>query len=309
MYNEKYKLEYIEKKKSEAVMPNGYLEKQFEKTEFFENKLGKDLSEWTSKEIIEYYRFINCSVLSSLVVLNSQLSMYTQFMLQKNLVKDHQNHFLEISEKIIIERCINKSESMSKVISIEELYKFINRLDNYSDKFIILALFEGMKGNNFSEIINAKTSMIKDGYFILPDRKIKISKKLNDIAIESARQTEYNSFGIRRKVFTLSGDSDQIIKNYYNVKESSEFQKGRRIYIRVQKIIEHTGISNVVNANSIYISGQIYYIKQMAAKREMGVYEYMYSNYFQNDMQEKYGKSISSFRKKDFWGLYKEYLK
>ncbi len=312
MYNESYKNEYIKRKNEDSTVPTGYLERQFSKTSYFEERINKDVSEWTSKEIIEYYKFIGCSVLKTLVVLNSHLSQYTQWMLEKNLVKDHQNHFLEINDEIIINQCLNISVTKSKILLADDIYNGIQKLDNYCDKFMILALFEGIKGKDYSEIVNARTENFYSGYYICEknNRKMKVSKKLESIALSSAKEDEYTCFGSFNRTVPLFGDYDLIIKQYSNVQEnSSDFQKGRRIYIRIQKIINYIGWNKSVTANSIYISGQIHFIKEQSKIKNMSTYDYIYSKNFVHDMVKKYGDSAKRFRKKDFWELYKEYLK
>ena len=51
MYNEDLKKRYIDKKESEVVLAPNFLKNTFTKTEPFEEKLNKDVSSWTRKEI------------------------------------------------------------------------------------------------------------------------------------------------------------------------------------------------------------------------------------------------------------------
>ena len=76
-YNTDLKIQYIEEKSKEVIIPNNYLECQFNKTNKLESELDKDLSNFTVYEIIEYYKMLNVSSLDTLFPMNSQFSMYT----------------------------------------------------------------------------------------------------------------------------------------------------------------------------------------------------------------------------------------
>ena len=51
MYNDEIKRRYIKEKESTTNMPEGYLERQFNKSEDFENRLKKDISNFTMLEV------------------------------------------------------------------------------------------------------------------------------------------------------------------------------------------------------------------------------------------------------------------
>ena len=96
MFNAEYKERFIIEKNNESIIPKGYLEHQFKRVAEMENKLNKDVSNFTYYDIIEYYKMLNTHSIEYLAVLNSQFSLYTQWCLQQNLVNDGQNHFLEM---------------------------------------------------------------------------------------------------------------------------------------------------------------------------------------------------------------------
>ena len=95
MYNDTIKTRYIQEKSSTTNMPNGYLARMFNKTDSFESKLDKDISNFTVYEIEDLYKTLNIKSVEYLTVLHSHLSLYTQWCMQQNLVLDCQNHFAE----------------------------------------------------------------------------------------------------------------------------------------------------------------------------------------------------------------------
>ena len=230
MYNEEIKRRYITAKEQEVVLPNNYLVIQFNRAEEMETELGKDISNFTTYEIIEYYKMGNFDSLDSLRVLNSQLSMYTQWCLQENLVKDNQNHFLEMTADIL-SGCVNKAMLDRKIISRETVLKWVNELPNPRDQFIMLSLFEYGKSKNFTDITNAKITDIVDNTLTLNDgRTVHISDQLKSIAEDSYEtRTYYSITGKGVKTMSLVADGEKIVKNYPNTKlDVSEFQSGRK---------------------------------------------------------------------------------
>ena len=101
MYNEERKRQYIEMKESNVTLPFRALERLFNQTEPFEEKNGKDVCEWTTTEILDFYKYLDQYSLSSLVVINSNLCLYTNWCLIEMLIPDCQNHYLEINLAII----------------------------------------------------------------------------------------------------------------------------------------------------------------------------------------------------------------
>ena len=108
LYNEKIKNMFVEKKQSESNIPKEYLLNMFRKASEYEYESEKDICDWTSYDIIEYYKMINTASLDVLFCLNSVFSQYTQFCIENNLVKDNQNHYLECNYEIL-KGCINKA--------------------------------------------------------------------------------------------------------------------------------------------------------------------------------------------------------
>ena len=59
MYNDTIKTRYIQEKSSTTNMPNGYLARMFNKSDSFESKLDKDISNFTVYEIEDFYKTLN----------------------------------------------------------------------------------------------------------------------------------------------------------------------------------------------------------------------------------------------------------
>lgn len=259
MFNTNIKLDYIKLKMKNTSLPINYLEREFERVGEYEELLNKDLCNFTIQEIINYYKMRTTSYIDVLASLNSQFKLYTNWCLLNNYVSDNQNHYTEINKDILYE-CINIKKLSRNILTKKDITKLINSVINYRDKFIILAIFEGIKGKNFCEIINLKLDDIDEKNMtakLCTGRTVNVSKELIEYAQLSAK--EYIYYCDERNM-TLKDPPDiynAIIKDRlncsYDKKTKEDINKGRRIYRTIVKLLEDRG----VGTNSITISGQI----------------------------------------------------
>lgn len=278
-YNEETKFQFIEKKESEAILPKNYLITQFSKSYKFENELNKDISNFTTKEIIEYYKILGLSF-GSINVLNSCLSQYTQWCIQNNTVKDNQNHFLEITQDVVAQ-CVNSTLINMQIVSKETIFNWVDAIPNPRDRFILLGLYEGIKGKDYCEFINAKETDVdfaNNKLNLCTGRTLDISNKLVDVIKDCITEDKYYSMtGSRCRVTDLE-KSNLIVKNYPNANANiNSFQKGRRIYNAIQRIFEFLGCP-YMTANSVITSGKLNYILENANNRNIKPVDYICSD-------------------------------
>ena len=305
LYNPELKIQYIEEKSQEVIISNNYLECQFNKSFKLENELDKDISNFTVYEIIEYYKMLNSSSLDTLVVMNSQFSMYTQWCLQKSLVRDNQNHFLEMTIEQLKE-CLNKMLVNLKFVTRETILNWVDQLPNPKDQFVLLGLFEGLKGKDFCELSKLRPEDIKGNIATLcTGREIELSDRLLKIISDCVVEDKYYSIsGNGTKVMPLI-DKGFIIKDYPNARgDVSDFQLGRKIYNSISRILNYFDVGEFMTANSIAESGKLQMIKEKAKELNMTCKDYIYSNHIvevENKFNSKIVRSI-------FWLKYEDYL-
>lgn len=305
LYNKELKLEYIKEKNQEAVLPSNYLENQFFKVSEMEKELDKDISNFTVYEIIEYFKLLNLTSLESLKVMTSEFSMYTQWCLQKSLVADNQNHFLEMSNDILM-GCINKAVLSMKIISRETILSWVNQLPNPKDQFVLLGLFEGLKGKDFCELAKLKPEDIDDNIaHLCTGRDIEISDKLIEIIDDCIKEDQYYSITGNGTKITKLADNGYIIKDYPNARmDVSEFQIGRKIYNGVTRTLNYFDVLKYMSANSIAEAGKIHMIKERASELNISNKEYIYSDYI-SEVEKKFNSKIV---RSLFWKKYEDYL-
>ena len=304
-YNSELKIQYIKEKSQEVIIPNNYLECQFNKTSKMEEELDKDLSNFTVYEIVEYYKLLNISSFDTLFVMNSQFSMYVQWCLQKSLVKDNQNHFLEMTLEHLKD-CLNKALVDMKIVTREMILNWIDDLPNPKDQFVLLGLFEGLKGKDFCELSKLRPENIKGNIAILcTGREIHLSNKLLKIISDCIIEDKYYSIsGNGTKVMPLL-DKGFVIKDYPNARSDvSDFQRGRKIYNSITRILNYFDVLDFMTANSVAESGKLQMIKDRAKELGITCKDYIYSSFI-SEVEEKYNSKIV---RSIYWLKYADYL-
>lgn len=304
-YNPELKIQYIEEKSKEVIISSNYLECQFNKTCKLEEEFDKDLSNFTVYEITEYYKMLNASSFDTLFVMNSQFSMYTQWCLQKNLVKDNQNHFLEMTLEHLKD-CLNKALVNMKFVTRKTILDWVDQLPNPKDQFVLLGLFEGLKGKDFCELSKLRPENIKGNVATLcTGREIELSKELLKIISDCVVEDKYYSIsGNGTKVMPLL-DKGFVIKDYPNARgDVSDFQLGRKIYNSITRILNYFDVGNFMTANSVTESGKLYMIKKKAKEYGMSCKDYIYSSLIK-EVEDKYNTKIV---RSIYWLKYEDYL-
>lgn len=292
-FNEDLKIRYLREKEKSLTITSNYIDVQFRKASETEYELGKDISNWTTYEIIEYYKLLNLTSFESLLCLNSILSQYTQFCLENSLVKDNQNHYLECTE--LLSGCLNKAILDKKIVDRNTVLKWVDELPNPKDQFILLSLFEYGKSKDFKDIVNAKQTDLDEDTKVLEldDRTVQVSTKLisiiNDCQLED---TYYSISGKGLKTMPLI-DHGYIVKSYPNQNmDLSDFQKGRNIYIACQRIFDYLGVGQWMSPNAIAESGKLHMLKERAKEINVTPMQYLYSEHIK-EVEAQFGCSIT----------------
>ena len=303
MYNEDIKARYINEKSEQVNIGPHYFPSLFRRTEPYEVELGKDISNFTSAEIENFFKTEDYVSLGSIAVDGSQLARYTDWCMGNLTVADSQNHFLEFS-RTRLATFLNKNRVNASIITRQTVLRWVSELDNPSDAFLIYALFCGIAGDNFSDIWKLKATDID-----IDDRKIfihSIGEKLEypivlcELAKESAETETYRTMTRDMAQVRRFAQSDLVIKNALNSKDFvDDFRQGRRIYTKLVRIYQFFGVDDVMTARSLIDSGMINMVKDGAATYGISATEYLrkgkeeigryYGDYQPAAIIEKYG--------------------
>lgn len=314
IYNSDIKFQYInEKNKSEPI---AYLMRLFNKSMTYETQLDKDISNFNHDEILNFYKGMNSSSINTLIAFNSYLSAYTIWAINKKYVKDNQNHFLEININEMKDS-LNQENFEQKYVTKDQIYNWCFNLQNSRDRFIILSLFEGLKGKDYCEITSLKKSDIdfnEKTAQLCTGRQVKISDYFIDVANDAIKSDNYyfvNADSKKGNSIPLH-DFGYIIKYYPNIKiseperEPSVFRRGKTLYTSLVRALRSIDVSKVVSANSIRTSGIIHLVKKNAKELNMTIDDYVFSEHMK-DVVEQF--DIRNFRGGYFLQKYEDWLK
>ena len=258
MYNEERKREFLAIK-SEKAITGGNLERGFKDAEKFEERKGKDLCDWNSKDILEFYKYIGTENVQSLIVLHNAFLEYTKWCMVNGLVKDNQNHFEEVGNQDLCE-CVDLYRLNKRIISREELLDAINGLPNYCDKFIFLGLFEGIPAKG-DVLVNVKLSDL-NGYILhlSNGNDLKISDELVHIMHQANEEKSYQSLSGRHEYDYLPKET--IIRSLDPTKlRGSTVNPTLLVGSRLRKCSKFMGYDFTMK--NLVESGRIHYIKKL----------------------------------------------
>ena len=136
MYNKDQKLEYIEEKERKQPLLN-----LFSKSEPLEEEYGKDVSLFSLDEITQFYKILDTKSIDVLINVNSQLNLYTAWCMSHLLLPTGINNYQEITYEMISE-CVNKLAMENIILSQDEVYNIVNKMQNPREKFLLLMVYE-----------------------------------------------------------------------------------------------------------------------------------------------------------------------
>lgn len=292
MYNEKLKKWYIEEKETTTTIPQKYLEKLFTQTEEYETNYEKDIYDFNFYEIESLYKSLNFESHAAIEIFNSHLNNYTNFCLQQSLVKDNQNHFVEFDSELL-SKYVNKAAISKRIISREQLNKWLNELINVSDAFLFEALFEGIQGLGYKNLAFITMQDFKGNVYTDKDgKKIQVSNKLIELAEESSETYIYYPIKVNsEKKFNFKKE-DWILKRYCNVSDDMDLKlEGRRIHRQFEKSAKYLDVS-YLKPKDLVQSGRIHYINTRCKELGMTAEAFLSDYKYLNEVNQRFDTNI-----------------
>lgn len=199
---------------------------QFLKVAPFEFQANKDMSEMTGAEIKEMLLSAECSTITSAINHINTYKRYIDYMTTTSPFYQFES-YSELASEVV-------AKEKNKRYSKEELMFMLDELNNYTDQALLLALFEGIKGKSFSELLTLKRENLhvieeKDSEeCYVADvydegtkeiRRVRISEDLYKLLILADKQTAYRT-----------NNQDEIIETPFNEYEYifKKAKKGRQ---------------------------------------------------------------------------------
>lgn len=280
----------------------------FEKIADYEEEAGRDLCNLSTGEIILFYKLCFTHSLDQLMVMNNVFKNYTDWCILNGLVTDSQNHYAEINNDYLV-GCVNTGLLDKKIISKEEMKDICDRCRNYSNKFIVSGLFDGLGEDYCMEIgyatpdkYDTETGELTTYY----GRRVKISPETFEYLKKACAEEIY---------VYASGFDVRLIESQYPIKPIDFGHNNpvtqpdgplmiQRIRNRMQDIKKVAAKGKEITTKSLRDSGLIDAINSLAAKPGETTIDKIYRN--REEIESKYGKFSSINR---FVIKYQKYLK
>lgn len=209
----------------------------FNAAERLEKTYEKDLCDFNITQIIALYKVQLTSSLEYLLNMNSVFKRYTYYCIDINRVKDGINHYEEVTTELA-NSCLCKILVDDKIVTREQLLSTINKLINPSDKFLLLATFEGLATGGHADMCNLELTQFKKNKVHLESgRVLSVSKELCNLAIESSEEYfYYSTLGLSDKAYPFKKDDTRVMKRLYNTVNDSLINYRRVAYSKYARI-------------------------------------------------------------------------
>lgn len=305
MYNEILKKEYLKNYENRQI--GIQIDYYFRSIEWYEEKLNKDLFNFSITEIIDYYKTYNTPSYELFQSMNNVFKLYTEWALQQTLVIDSQNHYEEINMEIIA-TFVNIKKVRKKFVTRADIYNYIkNECANDVDAYMVLALFEGIRGVNYKDLYYSKPSDFDRetlSFKSVSGKVYHVSDKLIDLANSSAQKYIYHMNG---KSYELNPDDSKCIKNRIDTRVVSDDDDAllARMSKKVARLRRASG-HLWLDSKALIESGRIEYIKSLMEQDETDNLSETILRY-RDDIEDRYGiiPSIKSYIIK-YGSYYKE---
>ena len=196
---------------------------------------------------------------------------------------------------------------MPRIVFREEMESIIYKLPNYLDKYLFLSIYEGIKGKEYCEVVQANINNISGNEMKLSTgRIVQISDLLKDIMNKCCKEEKYHHIKRNEYTWYLNENNGDIYRRF-EIGQGETEQSVRdafRVYKLVERNISYFHLDMTIS--SLYDSGKLNYIITKAKEHQATPEEYLYiSKYYNDEVKKQYG---DIFNKKAYLEKYKEYL-
>ncbi|MFS0643762.1 hypothetical protein [Siminovitchia sp. 179-K 8D1 HS] len=286
LFNAEIKQKYLDTIENEGTKTTIYF--QLLNAKSTEEQLEKDLYEMNIDEIALVMYDISCSTLTSVTNHLFCYNSYITWAIKEGFTKGSSNFsvleskdFYEWGKQFV-------ATYKTRIFTREKVLKMTNELVNYTDRALILALFEGISGSGFSEILNLKTSDLRQDeskYFAHlydsdgTEREIEISKELYENLIRADEEKMYinaNEMSTNpRSATSLYVESDRIFKKALRGRQSGENLLDRMFITRKFLLFKKVFNNKYLTARDFLKSGMCHMAYELYKKHgTLGTKEY-----------------------------------
>lgn len=216
----------------------------FRKIEPYEEKLGKDVCEFTRDEALEMYKELKSRSVYTLMNNNVILKAYYAWKKHYYGVKIESAY-----ENISIDDlrpCVDTNAS--KLLSRDEITEIEDQLLNVTDAAIIECLFQGIAGPSMRDITSLDESMLdkENKCIVFSDgRMLDITEDLCDLLSDAFKEEVYICYGEAMREKRLQGKGKLFKERDNSHAADSDDRRFRAVYRKIQVIRDYVGIKEL----------------------------------------------------------------
>lgn len=273
-----YKQLFLKQNKNISNPNYGYF--RFSESKDFEEKLGKDVYDWSMDEIVSYYKSLGYKDIYSLYNLNSLFKRYTEFCILSNIKSSVENYYDSIPNDVF-NICINKRAKMQTILSKQEVLDICqdNRIENPCDKFLILGSFEGL---TFEEMLELKSEDVNKEDLTVTTCKGK-TVKISPILLRYIEEciAEYTFYYIKNDKQSKFEDNGKVIKK--KTRSTYDTLEKRTINYRLEiaKLFEYIDLS-YLKVNDIIRSGMVYSLNEILKEKNLTIEQFVNTQHYKD---------------------------
>ena len=335
--NPEQKKQYIDMCESERGMIHGPLERLFTSTCSYEMRFRKDVSMFSVFEIRSMYKGFGYHSREALLNANSQLSHYTSWCMEHDSDAKGANPYISMQNNL--DYLIDEAALDRRIISRKDLLNSMTVVENDCDRFMLLAMFEGIQGRDKQELLNLRLGDFhrEEGTWYVDlfseimnkdtreneiiRRTIAVSDKLKELADIASLQEAYKTPGSdRTTVFSNKQFSDSVIKLvliYTSVAAKNPSNRGNVIHTRFSNLMSVLKVSLdddrafklcELQPTSLLHSGMLHMIGEIADREQISMKEVLYDPKLVDEVDRQFNSNLKT-TKAVFCRKYANYMK
>lgn len=309
LYNSERKREFINQYECSESRLTIYW--QLLKVAPFETELNKDISEMTGEEIKLMLLGVGCSTITSAINHINTYKRYADFMTTTSPFYQFES-YSELASQVI-----DKDKNMR--YSREELMFMIEELNNDTDKALLLALFEGIKGKSYSEILTLKESNLSvkqdengDDIYIANVydegtknyREVIISRDLHKLLILANKQEAYKTNNDEELIETPFNESEFIFKKAKKGKQGGVLDRHfiNRKFVFFKEFFDNDYLraEDIIQSGMMYLAYKLYKESGKIGKEELLKIGEHYNTKMATINGKDYYRNITDIKRKVF---------
>ncbi|HHT96690.1 MAG TPA: hypothetical protein GXZ90_02190 [Clostridiales bacterium] len=262
MYNEEQKIRYLNQCKYEKTtietIKNCFV--SVSQVEYF---YKQDLSEFNQPQINDMLKKINSRSRSYLTSMCIFFADYYNWCLLEGLVTDPINKYDVLQTKLMIENILPIERLREKYFNKELMLKYIDKIYDVTNQFLAYALYRGVKGYKYNELINLKLQDIDEEtktVKLITGRIAEVDDLFIKLAKKADRAPYYNADGstpISKFAYYGYTDADYILKP---VNRNKPTTLTLNMVVNRLSIIKSQSENSYFTTTTIFKNGLINYI-------------------------------------------------